>query len=96
MYCVRSLSLSPLFLSESISLNLSLAHPFLSTTHTFALVHVPNVFPSTLTDAEDPDLDSLLADLCQLEEDTKAQLANATNAIESEKPSAEPPLRYVM
>ena len=50
---------------------------------------------STLLDAEDPDLDSLLADLCQLEEDTKAQLASATNAVESDKPSAQPPLRYV-
>ena len=55
---------------------------------------VPNVLPS-LSDAEDPDLDSLLADLCQLEEDTKTQLANATNALESEKPNAQPPPRYV-
>jgi len=29
------------------------------------------------TDAEDPDLDLLLADLCKLEEDTKAQLASS-------------------
>ncbi len=41
-------------------------------------------------------MDSLLADLCQLEEDTKTQLANATNALESEKPNAQPPLRYVL
>ena len=29
--------------------------------------------------AEEKDLDDILADLCQLEEDTKAQLAAATN-----------------
>lgn len=48
----------------------------------------------TPLDAEDPDLDSLLADLCQLEEDTKAQLASATNAAETVA-DTEPPLRYL-
>ena len=65
------------------------SHPPPPHTHTHTHTH------STLLDAEDPDLDSLLADLCQLEEDTKAQLASATNAVESDKPSAQPPLRYV-
>ena len=32
-------------------------------------------------DAEDPDLDALLADLCQLEEDTKAQLVTTNNLM---------------
>ena len=34
--------------------------------------------PLPVSDADDPDLDALLADLCQLEEDTKTQLANTT------------------
>ena len=63
------------------------------TIYTFALC--PSDSLSTHTDADDPDLDSLLADLCQLEEDTKAQLASATNAAESDKVQAGPPLRYV-
>ena len=37
--------------------------------------------PSLHTEAEDPDLDALLADLCQLEEDTKAQLESSQTLL---------------
>lgn len=39
--------------------------------------HIPSL---STPDADDPDLDALLADLCQLEEDTKAQLASTTTS----------------
>ena len=35
-------------------------------------------------DAEDPDLDALLADLCKLEEDTKAELATSNSNQEKQ------------
>ena len=41
------------------------------------LLHIPSL---STPDADDPDLDALLADLCQLEEDTKAQLASTTTS----------------
>ena len=59
-------------------------------THTHSHTHTP--------DAEDPDLDLLLADLCKLEEDTKAQLASSSMLItpgtDPEDPG--PPLRYTV
>ena len=45
------------------------------------------------SDAEDPDLDALLADLCQLEEDTKAQLATS-KSNNSEQQEVAKPIRY--
>ena len=42
-------------------------------------------------DAEDPDLDALLADLCKLEEDTKAQLATSNSNQENMDESVVPP-----
>ena len=41
-------------------------------------------------DAEDPDLDALLADLCQLEEDTKAQLATSKTTNSEEEDVVKP------
>ena len=39
-------------------------------------------------EAEDPDLDALLADICRLEEDTKKQLkTSASGSGKSENPS---------
>lgn len=57
--------------------------------------HIPTCNYSP--DAEDPDLDLLLADLCKLEEDTKAQLASssvqATNSSNTKNDPGLPPLR---
>lgn len=58
----------------------------------FGLIKV-GVAVTPAPDAEDPDLDALLADLCQLEEDTKAQLASS-NSVSTEKlQDTENPLR---
>ena len=52
--------------------------------------------PRPLADAEDPDLDALLADLCKLEEDTVAEMARANQLAAGNSlnvPLARPPLR---